>query len=848
MSNDSPVDPPNDERNSSREYTRGSAAPNGPTPGEQPAGRWQRIRIYLSEPQNRKHLRKLGGRFALATLGAFVLYLLILIPTTPSTADLVEARDIQGSQLLSADGKPLGVFSRQQKSSVKLSQVSPHVIDALIATEDRRFYQHHGIDFKRTVAAIFNTLGGDSQGGSTITQQLVRNLFPQEIGRTRTLHRKFREMVTAIKIERVYSKQQILETYLNTVPFLYNVYGIEMAARTYFDKPALKLDALESATLVGMLKGTSYYNPIVNPERSQKRRNVVLAQMLKSEKLSDADYKRMIDKPLNVHFTRASEQFGKASHFAAHVRKALLEWAEQNDQDLYSDGLIIHTTIDMSLQLAAAKAVERQADGLQNIADVEWSRSAVPGTASAPAYAQMRKKIEPFRYFWESRGDLVDAFIRESPEYKKALAGGASDQQTIDALRGNPEYLAALRAAKTRLEAGFVAMDPATGEIKAWVGSRDFERDQFDHVVQAQRQPGSTFKAIVYGAALEQGLSPTRMYYDAPVEIRMGGGAVWRPTDMHEATGGPMSLRDGLVYSKNTITAQVMQDVGIDNVVTMARSLGVDTSPLDPVPSLALGTSPVTLLEMVSAYSTIAQQGEYRKPIFIKRITDRHGNVLADFTSSMRRGMSATSAIELVDIMRGVVNEGTGQSIKTRFGLVADLAGKTGTTQNNTDGWFILMHPNLVAGSWVGFNDARVTMRSSYWGQGAHNALLIVGDFFRDAMKARRIDVKAQFERPAPRPPALIDIRGVPPGAPPPEENSNQSMPGAMETQSTPSGNSIVTVRIGDKVLMTDAAGMQGIATQSPQSSAPARGADELNRIMLGMGRDAATGARVENP
>jgi penicillin-binding protein 1A len=305
-----------------------------------------------------------------------------------------------------------------------------------------------------------------------------------------------------------------------------------------------------------------------------------------------------------------------------------------------------------------------------------------------------------------------------------------------------------LKGAKSRLEAGFVAMDPASGEIRAWVGSRDFDADQYDHVAQAERQPGSTFKPFVYGAALEEGRRPDTVYYDKPVEFKLDDGTVWRPTDMEGSTGEPMTLRQGLAMSKNTITAQVMRDVGVPTVVNLARAAGVNQSKLSAVPSLALGTSSVTLLEMASAYSTIARLGEYRPPVFVKRITDRSGKVLAEFGSPpQRRAMSADSAATLVDMMRDVVGMGTGWEIRGRFGITADVAGKTGTTQNNTDGWFMLMHPDLVAGAWVGFNDARVTMRSSYWGQGGHNAVLLVGDFFRAALKDRLIDSKAQFPR-----------------------------------------------------------------------------------------------------
>ncbi|MDB5728849.1 MAG: penicillin-binding protein, partial [Noviherbaspirillum sp.] len=623
----------------------------------------------------------------MTTLGAMTAggyYVASIIPDTPSIDDLREARSAEPSVLLSAGGNQLAVFSQGQQQRVDLSMVSTSVIRALIATEDHRFYDHRGIDPGRTISAIFHTVGGAAQGGSTITQQLVRNLFPEEIGRSRTIERKLREIITAIKIEQTYSKDEILETYLNSVPFLYNVLGIEMAARTYYDKSALELDVLESATLIGMLKGTSYYNPVLNPERARKRRNVVLGQMVKHDMLTQAEFETLRDKPLQVQLNRPPDPLaGPAPHFAGHLRKILVQWAEENDYNLYTDGLIIHSTIDDRLQEAAAKAVERQAQVLQNIADVEWGQQSERVASYAPAaYASLRKKVEPFRHFWNERPELLHAFIRETPAYKKAVAAGQPEANVLARLKSDSKFMAQLRAAKTRLEAGFVAIDPTTGEVKAWVGSREFNRDQFDHVAQAERQPGSTFKPLVYGAALEQGMRPDKAYQDGPVEIRIADGGVWRPTDVSGSSGLPMSMREGLIQSKNTITAQVMRDTGIPSIVRLAKAVGVTQSKLDPVPSLSLGTSPVTLLEMVSAYSTIADSGQYRKPLMIRRITDRAGTVLAEFgPADGQPAMSKNTAVELIDMMRGAVTRGTGQMVKTQFGIFADIAGKTGTTQ-----------------------------------------------------------------------------------------------------------------------------------------------------------------------
>ncbi|WP_151632634.1 penicillin-binding protein 1A [Noviherbaspirillum aerium] len=766
-------------------------------------------------------------------------YIAKIAPTTPGIEDLKAVRDAQPSVLLSAEGTHLATFARGHQEQVTLAQISPHVLKALIATEDHRFYDHPGIDISRSLSAIVHTLRGDAQGGSTITQQLVRNVFPEEIGRSRTVERKVREIITAIKIEKAYGKDQILETYLNSVPFLYNVIGIEMAARTYYDKPATDLDVLESATLVGMLKGTSYYNPILNPDRAQKRRNVVLAQMHKHGVLSADEYQALREQPLQVKLTRQPDPLGSAPHFAGYVRRQMLEWADANDYNLYTDGLTIYSTLDDKLQKAAEASVERQAKVLQDIADVEWgSKTSRVASHTPTAYAALRKKVEPFSHFWKERADLLDTFIRETGEYKKAVAAGRADEDVLASLKANEKFMTRLQDGKTRLEAGFLAMDPVSGEVKAWVGSRDFERDQFDHVAQAERQPGSTFKPIVYGAALEQGLRPDRIYPDGQVEIRLVDGGVWRPTDMSGFSNRMMSLREGLVYSKNTITAQVMQDVGLPNVLRLARAVGIENSRLDPVPSLSLGTSPVTLFEMVSAYSTIARVGEYRKPVVVRKIADRHGNVIAEFGSEPERVMSEETAVELIDMMRGVVRYGTGTEVRNRFNIVADIAGKTGTTQNNTDGWFILMHPRLVAGAWVGFNDSRVAMRSDYWGQGGHNALLLVGDFFRDTLKAKMIDTKAKFPQPKRPPPMIVKE---------PSEDWINRVTENMQPMPPPGYG---VIQQNGTTVVVGPAGQEQEAPTAARVRAPvaSQGEDELGRFLGDSGRQSASsGIPVES-
>lgn len=673
-----------------------------------------------------RHPTRRGVLFALATPPALVvLYVLVLIPFTPSISDIRKARVDRPAQILSADGKLLAEFKPSNREWVTLKQISPHMIDALISTEDHRFYEHHGIDWKRTASAALHTFHGDRQGGSTITQQLARNLYPDEVGRAPTLTRKIKEAITAEKIEMAYSKDQILETYLNTVPFLYNAYGVEMAARTYFSKSAAELDILEAATLTGMLKGNSYYNPVLNPERALQRRNTVLAQMVKYGRLSPAAYDKLKVKPLAVDFERQVEPPGPAPHFAQQLRKWLIGWADANDYNVYSDGLIVHTTIDSRLQAMATAAVALQGRALQSIANGQWSGRA----GCSPA------------------NDLFRTFMRESPEYRSARAAGQSDEAALKQLGADRGFVRTLCHDKTQVQAGFLAIDPRSGAIEAWVGSRDFEEEPFDHVQQARRQPGSTFKPFVYGAAFAAGAKPTDTFIDQPVEIALKGGEIWRPDDDVPPSGKPMTLRDALAYSRNRITAQLIEQIGAERVARLAQAMGVRDSKLDAVPSLALGTSPVTVKEMVSAYATIANDGAYLEPRMVTSIEDHDGRVLAQFEpAAPEQALPVAADRTLIDVMRDVVNRGTGAAIRSRYGIRADVAGKTGTTQGNTDGWFILMHPQLVAGAWVGFDDGRVTLGGNYWGEGAHSALPIVGDFYQRALRARVIDARVRFD------------------------------------------------------------------------------------------------------
>ena len=722
-------------------------------------GRWS--------PRSRRIARASALLAAVGSLGVAV-YLGVLVYTTPDVATLRRAQAVRPSVILASDGEVIGRFAIAYQAPVTLREVAPDVVHALIATEDHRFYEHAGLDPKRIVASAWNTLRGDMQGGSTITQQLARNLFPQEIGNERSLNRKLREAITALRLERSSTKDEILESYLNSAPFLYNVRGIEMAARTYFGRPASQLDTAQSATLVAMLKGSQRYNPVRHPDRARDRRNLVLAQMVKHGTLAPARYEQLRAQPLVLAFKRPEDgDIGQARHFVAHLREQLAEWADAN-VDLDNDGLVIRTTLDARLQKLAQEAVVQQVALLQRMAGEEWGE-ARPRTARilVPAAAMGARPAPepsaPFAHFWKSNPLLLAEMARATPQYEAAIKATGSEAQALAQVLADAPLMAKLRDDKTRLSAGFIAIDPTSGAVKAWVGSPDFGREQFDHVAQARRQPGSTFKPFVYGAALQRGMSTELQFLDGAVDIVLADGKVWQPTDGSGPSGEMMTMREGLVQSKNTITAQVMQAVGAEAVMTFAQAAGVRESKLDPVPSLALGTSPVTLLEMANAYATLAALGERREPLLITQIADRNGRVLESFDSKPERVLDQALVERLVDVMRGVVQSGTGTAVRSEWGVRGDLAGKTGTTQNNTDGWFMLMSPKLVTGAWVGFNDQRVTIRSNYWGQGGHNALRIVGAFMRQGQKAKLIDAKAEFPqvlRDAPQPPQEVPAAG----------------------------------------------------------------------------------------
>lgn len=704
-----------------------------------------------STPSEPKPKRKNRLRRALIILGVSIIALPILVLgglwmwamlLETEVPDLYELRNPSmhlASIAYAETGEEIGRYHDENRTWVGYDRISQNATNALVATEDFRFFEHNGVDWRRLSSSIWLTLQGDPQGGSTITMQLARNLFPG-VGRDDSIERKLREIMTARRLEEAYSKTEIIEMYLNTVPFGYNAFGIEAASQVYFGKAAAELSPPEAALLIGTLKATTYYNPVRNPEESRQRRATVLGQMGKYGYLDPSQVAAFSESPLGLNFSTPDPANSPAPYFADFVEQWVQAWAEANNRDLYTGGLRIFTTLDMRLQDVAQRAVDVEGEQLHRVAAYEWSRrSSGLLSQSTSAYP----KAGTFPYFWQRHPEALDRALRQTTRYSALRDEGESQSQALLMLKADNAFVDSIKATTARLEASFVAIEPETGYVRAYVGGRDYRVSQFDRASQSRRQPGSTFKPFVYAAALNWGYAPDDRVLDA---VRSYGS--WRPANSGGgASGAAVTLRSGLTYSKNTISAALIDQIGAGEVVRTAQQAGI-TSPLQAVPSLALGTSEVTLLEMVGAYGTLASSGIRRTPVIVTRIEDSDGNVLAQFGPQQQRALPASTSYAVLDMMRDVVDKGTAQRLRS-MGVRGDVAGKTGTTQESADGWFIAAHPDLVMGAWVGFDDRRLSFRTSYWGQGGHNALFVVGDFARDVQRSGlSLDPDARFQAP----------------------------------------------------------------------------------------------------
>ncbi|MEM1055790.1 MAG: transglycosylase domain-containing protein [Bacteroidota bacterium] len=713
--------------------------------------------------QRRRTLRALSIVLGIVAIGAMAGFGVVAYfwPQLPSLEQIENPKNLLATVVLTSDDLELArYYQDENRTWVPLDSISPNVTNALLATEDRRFYDHWGVDAIALGAIVKDFIAsGDARGASTVTMQLARNLYREDVNYVigeKSVIRKIKEILTAIRIERIYTKDEILEAYLNTVPFLYSAYGIQSASETYFAKDAANLNAQEAAVLIGMLAANDFYDPAkgkpddavifesVN-ENSIRRRNQVLANM-QTVGVLDGDLAELQATPIELNFEPYDHADNLAPHFSEVLRTWLKEWAERNNYDPYADGLVIRTTIDSRMQELATEAVREQMDQLQARVDRSWGSSS-----------------DPFGYWWRRNTAVVNEYIADTEAYQQLRRDDVPREDAIAQLRGNAVYMDSLRAVRTRVEAGLVAIDPQSGQVKAWVGGRDYVADQYDHVGTARRQPGSTFKLFAYTTAVAEGYSRSSYVSNGP--FKWGD---WQPKNSGGGFGGYVPLDRALASSLNVVSARITKHFGPEKIKQTAEEMGIRSN-LEAVRSIALGTNDVNVLEMTAAYATVASGGIYHGPtmgeerpvdpavpahitLAIDRIEDRYGNVIEDFTPAGREVLNPSTAYTVATMMRGVIRSGTARNLGGRFPATRrlDLAGKTGTTQENADGWFCAFNPQLAVCSWTGFNDRRIKFRTTALGQGARTALPNVGAFFQKIQSDSTValDPEVRFERP----------------------------------------------------------------------------------------------------
>ncbi|MCT8339407.1 transglycosylase domain-containing protein [Flavobacteriaceae bacterium TK19130] len=724
-----------------------------------------------------KHIRtfwKLFGGFVLLIILLFLLASWGVFGSLPDETSLENPEKNLATEIISSNGEVLGKFYRENRTPVTFEELPDHLVNALIATEDARFYDHSGIDAKGTVrAAVFL---GTRGGASTISQQLAKLFFTEQVSRNKLARglQKIKEWIIATRLERRYTKEEIITMYFNEYDFLNQAVGIESAANIYFDKNPSDLTTAESAMLVGMFKNSSLYNPLRNKEGVKNRRNVVLAQMAKYDYITDEVKDSLQALPLGVTYTPQGHNEGIATYFREYVRNYMADWIEENPKsdgskwNIYSDGLKVYTTIDSKMQEYAEEAVDEHMRNLQKEFDKRNEDN----------------KTAPFRDITsEEMNSIMNSAMRRSDRWREMKRQDKSEEEIIASFKKKTDMriftwggvkdtvmtpMDSIRYYKKFLRASMMSMTPQTGEVKAWVGGIDYKHFKYDMVKTGQRQIGSTFKPFVYATAIDQmHMSPCDTLPDTPYTIEAGKYGLlkpWTPSNSGKTKGGMLSLKQALAQSINTITARLIDRVGPKPVIDLVSKMGVDASDIPEAPSIALGTPDVTLYEMVGAYSVFANEGVYVKPTLIQRIEDKNGTILYQNVPETKDVISDETAYVTVKLMEGVVASGSGSRLRGTWrgghmykevitGYPYDfknpIAGKTGTTQNNSDGWFMGMVPNLVTGVWVGGEDRSVHFNSTSYGQGATMALPIWAVYMKKCYADEELNVsKEEFKRP----------------------------------------------------------------------------------------------------
>jgi penicillin-binding protein 1A len=680
----------------------------------------------------------------------------------PSLKSIENPENDLSSELISADGVSLGRYFRYNRSQVTYADLSKDLTSTLLLSEDHRFYDHSGMDFIAFLRVFWGLVTlNPAGGGSTITQQLAKNLYtlnPELDGHVSKLGRypkrfiqKTKEWIISYHLEKNFTKEEIIAMYLNTTEFSSNAYGIRVAAETYFNKQTDSLNMLESAVLVGMLQNPSLFNPHRHPENALRKRNEVLYKLYKSGYIATREeYDSVKQLPITLNFQVQNQNFGLATYFRSVIRDDLMRWCKENGYDLWESGLKIYTTIDSKLQQYAEDAMREHMAWLQNDFNEHWKGK---NPWIDDQWREMKGFLESRIKQTNAYRELVNKYGEEHDSVKIML--NIKKPMTIFTWDGERDTLFSsmdsLNYYKRFLHTGIMSMDANTGAIKVWVGGINHKFFKYDHVRQGKRQPGSTFKPFVYGAALEIGYNPCLKLDDISPSFKVPGGT-WMPpnSDGKYGTGEKMTLRQAMARSINSITAQVMQKVGEENVVKFAHRVGIN-SKLDAVPSLCLGVSDVSLYELVGAYSTFVNEGIYTEPYYITRIEDKNGNVIENFVPKTRQAISEQTAYKMVYMLQGGVEErgGTSGGLPLELKIDNEIGGKTGTTNNASDGWYMGITKDLVTGIWVGGDERSIHYREWSKGSGSKTARPIWALFMRKVyMDPSSEYKKGQFKRP----------------------------------------------------------------------------------------------------
>ncbi len=705
--------------------------------------------------------------FAIGLLSLFIFFFGLAngwFGAMPSFEELENPNTNLASEIYSADGVVLGTFHIENRSNIHFKDLPPDLVNALLAIEDIRFTDHSGIDFRALFRVAWGVMTGNSKGGgSTLTQQLAKNLFPRDenLSKPQLVLRKFKEWITASRLERNYSKEEIMAMYLNTVAFGSQAFGIKSAALTFFGKSPDELTLAESALMAGVVNAPTWYSPVRNPERAQQRRNLVLKKMADYGFISQDQFEKTAQLPLDMsNFGLLDHNSGAATYFREFLRSELKDWAASHKKsdgtpyDIYKDGLKIYTTINSRMQRYAEEAVREHLGGeLQPSFFKHWR-----GQPNAPFVfppEDVKAEVEK----------IMSQAMRRSDRYRYLKQAGASSDSIALAFRTPVKMrvfswkgpvdtimtpMDSIRYYKFYLQSSLMSVDVKTGQVRAYVGGIDYRYFKYDHATQARRQVGSTFKPFLYTLAMQEGeYTPCYKVPNISYSVQLWDGTFWEPKNSSdERIGQEVTLKWALANSNNWISAYLIKRFPPESVIQMARKMGV-VSPIDPVPAIALGTPEITLVEMVGAMNTFSNKGVFIKPYFVTRIEDKHGNLIERFVPEQSEALDEVTAYKMIQLMKGVVESGTGVRLRSKYDMRNPIAGKTGTTQNQSDGWFMGLTPEITTGVWTGAEDRAAHFRSIKLGQGANMALPIWALYMQKVYNDPVLNIrKDDFERP----------------------------------------------------------------------------------------------------